>query len=78
MIACCISVPVAGERVIVVSRARGLRVVASGGVELVGQTVDDAVGASQKPVEHVEEIVDAGEPGGVSNKPPLSMRHEGH
>jgi len=24
-----------------------------------------------------EEIVDAGELGGVSNKPPLSMRHEG-
>ncbi len=43
----------------------GLGVVASGGVQVVGQTVGDAVGAAQEPVEHVEELGDAGELGGV-------------
>ena len=39
--------------------------VASGCAEVVGQTVGDAVGATQEPVEQVEEFGDVGELGGV-------------
>jgi len=46
-------------------------------VEVVGQTIDEVIGAAQEPVDVRDEIVDAGELGGVSNKPPLSLRREG-
>lgn len=45
--------------------ASPVRVVVSGGVEVVGQTARDAVGAAQEPVEQVEEFGDARELGGV-------------
>jgi len=51
-------------------------VAASGGVEVVGQTIDDVVGVAQEPVEYVRRSATR-VLGGVSNKPPLSMRHEG-
>ena len=39
----------------------GLGLVASGGVQVVGQAVGDAVGAAQEPVEDVEQLGDVGE-----------------
>ena len=47
------SVPI-GRRACHRSEPRpGLRAVASGGVEVVGQTIDDVVGAAQEPVEYM-------------------------
>jgi hypothetical protein len=43
----------------------GLRVVASSGVQVVGQAVGDVVAVAQEPVEDVEEFGDVGELGGV-------------
>jgi hypothetical protein len=43
----------AGERGIVASRARRLRVGRASGGVVVGQTIDDVVGAAQEPVEYM-------------------------
>ena len=54
------------EQVRVVAGPVGrLGLVASGGVEVVGQLVGDAVGTAQEPVEDVEELGDVGELCGV-------------
>src|ERR1700752_223001 len=42
-----------------------LGLVASGGVQVVGQPVGDVVGVAQEPIEDVEEFSDVGELGGV-------------
>jgi hypothetical protein len=39
--------------------------VASGGVQVVGETVGDVVGVAKEPVEDVEEFGDVGELGGA-------------
>src|ERR1700752_3067701 len=54
------------EQVRVVAGPVGeLGLVASGGVQVVGQTVGDVVGVAQEPIEDVEEFSDVGELGGV-------------
>jgi hypothetical protein len=51
-----------------------LGVVASGGVQVVGETVGDVVGVAKEPVEDVEEFGDVGELGGADRCGALAGR----